>query len=101
MITSATSGPRERGALPSSARAAMETLNAEAAGAGQPALYLLRPCIVAGPHTVGAKDLLPGPLAPLGRRLPAPNGTYLRVQVTCDSSFYYRPFTGGVRVPGS
>ena len=33
------------------------------------ALYLLRPSIVVGPHTVGAKDLLPGPLAPLGRLL--------------------------------
>jgi len=33
------------------------------------ALYLLRPPIVLGPHAVGAKDLLPGPLAPLGRRL--------------------------------
>jgi len=44
-------------------------LSAEAAGPGQPALYLLRPCIVVGPHTVGAKDLLPGALAPLGRRL--------------------------------
>jgi len=32
-------------------------------------LYLLRPPIVLGPHTVGAKDVLPGPLAPIGRRL--------------------------------
>jgi nucleoside-diphosphate-sugar epimerase len=32
-------------------------------------LYLLRPPIVLGPHAVGAKDLLPRPLAPLGRRL--------------------------------
>ena len=55
-------------------------LRAEAAArpAG-PALYLLRPSIVLGPHAVGAKDLLPGPLAPLGRwlagragRLPVP-----------------------------
>ena len=46
-----------------------QLLAAEAGGAGQPALYLLRPCIVVGPHAVGAKDLLPGPLAPLGRRL--------------------------------
>jgi nucleoside-diphosphate-sugar epimerase len=31
-------------------------------------LYTLRPSIVLGPHTVGAKDLVPGPLAPfLGR----------------------------------
>ena len=32
-------------------------------------LYLLRPPIVLGPHAVGAKDVLPGRLAPLGRRL--------------------------------
>ena len=43
------------------------------------ALYLLRPPIVLGPHAVGAKQLLPGPLAPLGNaigqrftRLPVP-----------------------------
>jgi nucleoside-diphosphate-sugar epimerase len=41
-----------------------------AASAG-PALYLLRPPLVLGPHAVGAKDLLPGPLAPLGRKLAA------------------------------
>ena len=34
-----------------------------------PALYLLRPPLVLGPHAVGAKDLLPGPLAPLGHIL--------------------------------
>jgi nucleoside-diphosphate-sugar epimerase len=34
-----------------------------------PALYLLRPSIVLGPHAVGAKGLLPGPLAPLARSL--------------------------------
>jgi len=39
------------------------------AGATLPALYLLRPPIVLGPHALGAKDLLPGPLAPLGRGL--------------------------------
>ena len=45
-------------------------LQAEAAGrAAAPALYLLRPPVVLGPHAVGAKDLLPGPLAPLGRIL--------------------------------
>ena len=44
-------------------------LRAEAARAASPALYLLRPPIVLGPHAVGAKDLLPGPLAPLGRGL--------------------------------
>ncbi len=32
-------------------------------------LYLLRPSIVLGPDTLGAKDLVPGPLAPLVRRL--------------------------------
>ena len=46
-------------------------LQAEAARPGSPALYLLRPPIVLGPDTVGAKDLLPGPLAPLGRGLAA------------------------------
>ena len=49
-------------------------LQAEAArtredGAAGPELYLLRPPVVLGPHAVGAKDLLPGPLAPLGRIL--------------------------------
>ncbi len=44
-------------------------LQAEAARVGGPALYLLRPPIVLGPHAVGAKDPLPGPLAPLGRSL--------------------------------
>ncbi len=46
-------------------------LRLQDAAAGNPglALYLLRPSIVLGPHTVGAKDLLPGPLAPAGRRL--------------------------------
>ncbi|MCW2635901.1 MAG: epimerase [Blastococcus sp.] len=32
------------------------------------ALYLLRPPVVVGPNAVGAKDVLPGPLAPLARR---------------------------------
>jgi nucleoside-diphosphate-sugar epimerase len=43
------------------------------------AVYLLRPSIVIGPHTIGGKQLLPGPLAALGRllggrlrRLPVP-----------------------------
>lgn len=31
-------------------------------------LYLLRPPVVLGPHTLGAKDLLPGPLEALGKR---------------------------------
>ena len=37
-----------------------QLLRAEAALAGAPALYLLRPPIVLGPHAIGAKDLLPG-----------------------------------------
>jgi nucleoside-diphosphate-sugar epimerase len=52
-------------------KAALEhLLQAEAAArpAG-PVLYLLRPSIVLGPHTVGAKSLLPGRLAPLTHRL--------------------------------
>src|SRR3954471_1312671 len=46
-----------------------ELLSTEAAATPDLALYLLRPPIVLGPHAVGAKDVLPGPLAPLGRRL--------------------------------
>lgn len=49
-----------------------ELLRAEAAEHPDIALYLLRPSIVLGPHAVGAKQLLPGPLAGLGRRLPVP-----------------------------
>ncbi len=33
------------------------------------ALFLLRPPVVLGPNVVGGKDVLPGPLAPLGRKL--------------------------------
>ncbi|MGY1631943.1 NAD-dependent epimerase/dehydratase family protein [Geodermatophilus sp. SYSU D01186] len=44
-------------------------LDAEAAATPDLALYLLRPTVVLGPHAVGAKQVLPGPLAPLGRRL--------------------------------
>jgi nucleoside-diphosphate-sugar epimerase len=44
-------------------------LAAEADAYPELELYLLRPPIVLGPHAVGAKDVLPGPLAPLGRRL--------------------------------
>jgi nucleoside-diphosphate-sugar epimerase len=44
-------------------------LQADAATSAGLALYLLRPPIVIGPHAVGAKGLLPGPLAPLGRHL--------------------------------
>ena len=32
-------------------------------------LYMLRPPIVLGPHAVGAKDILPGPLAGVGKRV--------------------------------
>ncbi|MEA2438578.1 MAG: UDP-glucose 4-epimerase [Thermoleophilaceae bacterium] len=34
-------------------------------------LYLLRPPIVVGPHTIGAKDVMPAPVAALGKRLMA------------------------------
>ena len=48
-------------------KAELEALLAdEAARHPELALYLLRPPIVLGPHAVGAKDVLPGPLAPLG-----------------------------------
>jgi nucleoside-diphosphate-sugar epimerase len=56
-----------------------QALRSEAEGNGKPALYLVRPPIVLGPHAVGAKDLMPGPLARAGRgmlgalkRLPVP-----------------------------
>jgi nucleoside-diphosphate-sugar epimerase len=42
-------------------------LQAEATRSAGLALYRLRPPVVLGPHAVGAKDLLPGPLEPLGR----------------------------------
>ncbi len=57
-----------------------QRLQAEAAHSPELALYLLRPSIVAGPHAVGAKDLLPGALAPLGRLLARP-ASRLRVPV--------------------
>ncbi|MCW2634721.1 MAG: NAD-dependent epimerase/dehydratase [Blastococcus sp.] len=44
-------------------------LEAEASHHPDLGLYMLRPPIVLGPHAVGAKDVLPGLLAPLGRRL--------------------------------
>jgi nucleoside-diphosphate-sugar epimerase len=51
-------------------KAEIETLLAEEAAAHPELdLYLLRPPIVLGPHTVGAKQLLPGPLAPLAESL--------------------------------
>jgi nucleoside-diphosphate-sugar epimerase len=46
-----------------------ELLDGEAQNSPGLALYLLRPPVVLGPNAVGAKDVLPGPLAPLGRRL--------------------------------
>jgi nucleoside-diphosphate-sugar epimerase len=46
-----------------------DLLRAEAAGSAAPELYLLRPPVVLGPNVLGGKDVLPGPLAPLGRRL--------------------------------
>ncbi|MGI8938835.1 MAG: NAD-dependent epimerase/dehydratase family protein [Iamia sp.] len=44
-------------------------LHDEAAAHPELGLYLLRPPIVLGPHAMGAKDLLPGPLDVVGRRL--------------------------------
>ncbi|TFV66109.1 UNVERIFIED_ORG: NAD-dependent epimerase/dehydratase family protein [Bacillus sp. AZ43] len=44
-------------------------LDAEAAEHPELALFLLRPPVVLGPNVIGGKDVLPGPLAPLGRRL--------------------------------
>ena len=44
-------------------------LQEQVAGHPELDLYLLRPPIVLGPHAVGAKDVLPGPLAPVARRL--------------------------------
>jgi nucleoside-diphosphate-sugar epimerase len=46
-----------------------QLLATEATTAPKLALYLLRPPVVLGPHALGAKDVLPGPLAPLGRAL--------------------------------
>ena len=44
-------------------------LQQEAAAAPAPALFLLRPPIVLGPHAVGAKGTVPAPVAGAGRRL--------------------------------
>jgi nucleoside-diphosphate-sugar epimerase len=44
-------------------------LREEAAAHPELGLYLLRPPIVLGPHAVGGKSTLPGPLEELGRRL--------------------------------
>jgi nucleoside-diphosphate-sugar epimerase len=56
-------------------------LDAESATTPGLALYLLRPSVVLGPHAVGAKDVLPGPLAPLGRLLGRPRRLPVRVPV--------------------
>ena len=44
-------------------------LEQEATGHDGPQVFLLRPAIVLGPHAVGGKDIVPGPIAPLLRRL--------------------------------
>jgi nucleoside-diphosphate-sugar epimerase len=46
-----------------------ELLAGEAAKHSELALFLLRPPVVLGPNAIGGKDVLPGPLAPLGRKL--------------------------------
>ncbi|MBV9796607.1 MAG: NAD-dependent epimerase/dehydratase family protein, partial [Solirubrobacterales bacterium] len=46
-----------------------QLLREEARTTPEPALYLLRPPIVLGPHAVGAKDSLPAPLARAGREM--------------------------------
>ena len=58
-----------------------QLLQQEAASHPELSLYLLRPPVVLGPHAVGGKDLLPGPLAPLGRRLAGMLPTRLPVPV--------------------
>ena len=55
-----------------------ELLRAEAGEHPEMGLYLLRPPIVLGPHTVGAKQFLPAPLAPIERAL---NGRFSRLPV--------------------
>jgi nucleoside-diphosphate-sugar epimerase len=52
-------------------KAEIEALLSEHAAAHpQLELYRLRPPVVLGPHAMGAKDFVPGPLGPLARRLP-------------------------------
>jgi len=48
-----------------------QLLHDAAADAPALGLYVVRPPIVLGPHGIGAKSLLPGPLEPLGRGLAA------------------------------
>jgi nucleoside-diphosphate-sugar epimerase len=50
-------------------KAELEGLLDVEAGRGGTDLYVVRPPIVVGPDSVGRKDLLPGALAPVGRRL--------------------------------
>lgn len=51
-------------------KAELEGLLEEEAGRHpELALFLLRPPVVLGPNVIGGKDVLPGPLAPLGRKL--------------------------------
>jgi nucleoside-diphosphate-sugar epimerase len=45
-----------------------QLLEAEASSSAKPALYLVRPPIVLGPHAMGAKGTLPEPIAAAGRR---------------------------------
>jgi nucleoside-diphosphate-sugar epimerase len=71
--TAGTEGGPTENAGAKGARAGTTSAHGAGPGANRPAprpdLYLLRPPLVLGPHAVGAKDLLPGPLAPLGRVL--------------------------------
>jgi nucleoside-diphosphate-sugar epimerase len=55
-----------------------QLLQQEAAQHPELDLYLLRPPIVLGPHAIGGKDLLPGRLAPLARKL---DGRFRRLPV--------------------
>jgi nucleoside-diphosphate-sugar epimerase len=50
-------------------KAELEGLLEVEASRGGPDLFLIRPPIVVGPDTAGSKDVLPGPLAPVGRRV--------------------------------
>ena len=59
-------------------KAEIEQLLDEAAAHPPVGLYVLRPPIVLGPHTVGAKELVPEPLQPVARRL---GGLVLRLPV--------------------
>ncbi|HEU5159689.1 MAG TPA: NAD-dependent epimerase/dehydratase family protein [Streptosporangiaceae bacterium] len=56
-----------------------DLLRAEADRLTGPDLYLLRPSVVLGPHAVGAKELLPGPLASLASLAPLARALTRRV----------------------